>query len=132
VTVLLFQISAVSLVSLACGRFARLMGQAGVIGEIFGGILLGPSVFGRFAPSLFGRLLNTRGLVELVVLNIAYSVGVFSQTFFTMMVVMALVTTATTVPILNLLRVSTVGVGRDSSLDHASATTPTDLRRPFQ
>jgi len=50
-----------------------------------------------------GALLNTRGLVELVVLNIAYNAGVFSPTLFTMLVVMALVTTMITTPILNLL-----------------------------
>lgn len=48
-----------------------------------------------------GALLNTRGLVELVVLNIAYNAHVFSPTLFTMLVVMALVTTMMTVPILN-------------------------------
>lgn len=52
-----------------------------------------------------GALLNTRGLVELVVLNIAYNFGAFSQTLFTMMVVMALITTMCTAPILNLLGV---------------------------
>ena len=50
-----------------------------------------------------GVLLNTRGLVELIVLNIGYSVGVFSPTLFTMLVVMALVTTMCTTPLLNLL-----------------------------
>jgi Kef-type K+ transport system membrane component KefB len=49
--------------------------------------------------------LNTRGLVELIVLNIAYNVGVFSPTLFTMLVVMALVTTMLTSPILKLLKV---------------------------
>lgn len=52
-----------------------------------------------------GVLLNTRGLVELIVLNIAYNAGVFSPTLFTMMVVMALATTIMTTPILNLLGV---------------------------
>jgi Kef-type K+ transport system membrane component KefB len=52
-----------------------------------------------------GALLNTRGLVELVVLNIAYKAHVFSATLFTMFVVMALVTTMMTTPILNLLGV---------------------------
>src|SRR6202046_2133123 len=50
-----------------------------------------------------GALLNTRGLVELIVLNIAYTVGAFSPTLFTMMVVMALLTTMSTTPLLNLL-----------------------------
>jgi len=50
-----------------------------------------------------GALLNTRGLAELIVLNIAYDVGAFSPTLFTMMVVMALVTTMSTAPVVNLL-----------------------------
>jgi Kef-type K+ transport system membrane component KefB len=50
-----------------------------------------------------GALLNTRGLVELIVLNIAYNAHVFSPTLFTMLVVMALVTTMITTPALNLL-----------------------------
>jgi Kef-type K+ transport system membrane component KefB len=58
-----------------------------------------------------GALLNTRGLVELIVLNIAYNAGVFSSTLFTMLVVMALVTTAITTPILNALGVT--GVDKD-------------------
>ncbi len=48
-----------------------------------------------------GALLNTRGLVELVVLNIAYNAKIFSPTLFTMLVVMALVTTMMTTPLLN-------------------------------
>jgi Kef-type K+ transport system membrane component KefB len=52
-----------------------------------------------------GALLNTRGLVELIVLNIAYNAGVFSPTLFTMLVVMALVTTMLTSPILRLLKI---------------------------
>lgn len=52
-----------------------------------------------------GALLNTRGLVELIVLNIAYSVGAFSTTLFTMLVVMALVTTMCTNPILNYMNI---------------------------
>ncbi len=54
----------------------------------------------RSAAAL-GALLNTRGLVELIVLNIAYNVGAFSPTLFTMLVVMALVTTIATTPLLN-------------------------------
>ena len=50
-----------------------------------------------------GALLNTRGLVELIVLNIAYTVDAFIPTLFTMLVVMALVTTMLTAPILTLL-----------------------------
>jgi Kef-type K+ transport system membrane component KefB len=52
-----------------------------------------------------GALLNTRGLVELIVLNIAYSAHVFSPALFTMLVIMALFTTMITTPMLNLLAV---------------------------
>jgi Kef-type K+ transport system membrane component KefB len=62
----------------------------------------------RYAVAL-GALLNTRGLVELVVLNIAYNAHVFSPTLFTMLVVMALVTTMITTPILNLLGIEDRG-----------------------
>jgi Kef-type K+ transport system membrane component KefB len=48
-----------------------------------------------------GVLMNTRGLMELVVLNIGLDLGVISPTLFTMMVVMALVTTLATSPALH-------------------------------
>ena len=48
-----------------------------------------------------GALLNTRGLVELVVLNVGLDIGVLSPALFTMMVVMALTTTLMTAPQLN-------------------------------
>jgi Kef-type K+ transport system membrane component KefB/nucleotide-binding universal stress UspA family protein len=47
-----------------------------------------------------GILMNTRGLMELIVLNIALDLGVIDPTFFTMMVIMALVTTFMTTPLL--------------------------------
>jgi Kef-type K+ transport system membrane component KefB len=46
-----------------------------------------------------GALLNTRGLVELIVLNIAYDAHVFSATLFTMLISMALITTMMTAPL---------------------------------
>jgi len=51
-----------------------------------------------------GVLMNTRGLVELVVLNIGYDLGILSGRIFTMMVLMALVTTFMTGPLLSLVR----------------------------
>jgi Sodium/hydrogen exchanger family len=50
-----------------------------------------------------GVLMNTRGLMELIVLNIGYELGVISPTLFAMLVLMALVTTFMTTPILHLL-----------------------------
>ena len=47
-----------------------------------------------------GILMNTRGLIELVVLNIGFDIGVISPALFTMMVLMALVTTFITTPLL--------------------------------
>jgi Kef-type K+ transport system membrane component KefB len=44
--------------------------------------------------------MNTRGLMELVVLNIGYDLGILSPRVFTMLVVMALVTTFMTGPLL--------------------------------
>lgn len=49
--------------------------------------------------STIGVLMNTRGLMELVVLNIGYDLGVISPRVFTMLVIMALVTTFATAPI---------------------------------
>lgn len=49
-----------------------------------------------------GALMNTRGLVELVALNIGYDLGILSPSIFAMLVLMALVTTFLTGPLLNL------------------------------
>ncbi len=71
----------------------------------FGGTLVAARVTGmnwRDAAGL-GVLMNTRGLMELIVLNIGLDLGVISPTLFTMMVIMALVTTLATTPALQLL-----------------------------
>jgi Kef-type K+ transport system membrane component KefB len=65
-----------------------------------------------------GTLMNTRGLMELIVLNIGLDLQVISPTLFAMMVVMALVTTLTTAPVLQVLMPSTAAEdtsGRASS-----------------
>lgn len=49
-----------------------------------------------------GVLMNTRGLVELIVLNLGYDLGILSPRIFAMMVLMALVTTFMTGPLLQL------------------------------
>lgn len=68
-TLLIFQIAAVLLVSLGCGWVARRFGQARVIGEIVGGILIGPSVFGRLAPHASAVLLPPSSLGSFDVLS---------------------------------------------------------------
>jgi Kef-type K+ transport system membrane component KefB len=57
----------------------------------------------NMAASL-GILMNTRGLMELIVLNIGLELGVISPELFAMMVIMALVTTMATTPVLHLLK----------------------------
>jgi Kef-type K+ transport system membrane component KefB len=49
-----------------------------------------------------GALMNTRGLVELIALNIGYDLGILPPEIFAMMVLMALTTTFMTGPLLNL------------------------------
>ncbi|HZN03728.1 MAG TPA: cation:proton antiporter [Candidatus Polarisedimenticolia bacterium] len=50
-----------------------------------------------------GVLMNTRGLMELVILTIGLEIGVLSPTLFAMMVFMALVTTVMTAPLLGVI-----------------------------
>jgi Kef-type K+ transport system membrane component KefB len=72
----------------------------------FGGSTLAARVTGlgwRESMAL-GVLMNTRGLMELVVLNIGLDLKLVSPTLFAMLVTMALVTTLATTPILHLLR----------------------------
>lgn len=69
----------------------------------FGGSALAARLVGlnwREAGAI-GILMNTRGLMELIVLNIGLDLGVISPTLFTMMVIMALVTTFITTPLLH-------------------------------
>jgi len=77
---------------------------AAVVGKMGGAVLAARWTGQSWQNAMaLGALLNTRGLVELIVLNIAYSAHVFSPTLFTMLVVMALITTMMTSPVLNLL-----------------------------
>jgi Kef-type K+ transport system membrane component KefB len=68
----------------------------------FGGSTLAARVTGSGwrEASAIGVLMNTRGLMELIVLNVGLDLGVISPTLFTIMVFMALVTTFATTPIL--------------------------------
>ncbi len=71
----------------------------------FGGTLAAARLAGhrwRQAATL-GTLMNCRGLTELIVLNTGRQLGILSPGLFTMFVLMALVTTAVTVPVLRLL-----------------------------
>jgi Kef-type K+ transport system membrane component KefB len=56
--------------------------------------------FGWRESSAIGVLMNTRGLVELVLLNVGLDIGILSPSLFAMLVLMALVTTGMTTPLL--------------------------------
>ena len=75
-----------------------------VIGKFFGSALAAKFVGQSWRNSLIiGALMNTRGLMELIVLNIGLALGVLTTEVFTMMVIMALVTTFMTGPALDLI-----------------------------
>src|SRR6266540_4279563 len=73
------------------GKWAGAMGAARLTG------------FSVRDSSVIGALMNTRGLTELIVLNIGLELGVITPALFTMLVIMALVTTFMTGPALRLL-----------------------------
>ncbi|MEH2126854.1 cation:proton antiporter [Nostoc sp.] len=87
--------------------------------------------------SALGWLMNTRGLTELIVLNIGLELGVISPLIFTMLVIMALVTTFMTSPLLEwtypkkLIRLDVV----EPELEAQTATSATDAEtyiRPYR
>jgi Kef-type K+ transport system membrane component KefB len=81
-------------------------------------VILTGSILGKIVPvyvggrlcgfdhpqsSILGALMNTRALMELIVLNIGYDLGFIPQKVFTMLVIMAVATTVMTGPILKVL-----------------------------
>jgi nucleotide-binding universal stress UspA family protein len=80
-----------------------------IIAVAVGGKFCGVSLAGKWfgmswrQSSLLGVLMNTRGLMELIILNIGLTFGVLSKELFAMMVVMALATTFMTTPLMRLL-----------------------------
>ncbi len=86
------------------------LGDLGWLGVILAAAILGkiiPVYFGaRIAgfdhprSMVLGTLMNTRALMELIVLNIGYDMGFLPQKVFTMLVIMAVVTTVMTGPLL--------------------------------
>ena len=71
----------------------------------FGGSALAARMVGQSWKDSFsiGVLMNTRGLMQLIVLNIGYDLGILTPEIFAMMVLMALVTTFMTGPALDLI-----------------------------
>jgi Kef-type K+ transport system membrane component KefB len=84
---------------IACG----LIIAVAIAGKLGGSLIAARSagISWRQATAI-GILMNTRGLMQLVVLNLGLELGVITPTVFAMMVVMALVTTFMTTPLLAL------------------------------
>ena len=83
-----------------CGIFILVAVTGKFVGGAFTARILGES----WKDSLsIGVLMNTRGLMELIVLNIGYEMGILPPPIFVMLVIMALVTTFMTTPALSLI-----------------------------
>jgi Kef-type K+ transport system membrane component KefB len=87
---------------IACGLIIVVATVGKVAGTTLAGRVTGMSW--RDASGL-GVLMNTRGLMQLIVLNVGLDLGVISPTLFAMMVLMALATTLATAPILRRLNI---------------------------
>jgi nucleotide-binding universal stress UspA family protein len=92
---------------IASGRMWAVAGMitaAAVVGKIGGTYFVARwAKMGRRESLALGALMNTRGLMELVILNLALQVHAITADVFSMMVVMTLVTTAMTSPLLRIL-----------------------------
>jgi Kef-type K+ transport system membrane component KefB len=75
-----------------------------IVGKLFGAAIAARvSGLDWRSSAVIGVLMNTRGLTELIVLNLALEKGVISEALFAMLVIMALVTTFMAGPLLKLL-----------------------------
>jgi K+:H+ antiporter len=88
-----------------------------IAGKLFGSALAArlTGMSGREALAV-GTLMNTRGLMELVILNIGLDIGVLSPALYSIMVAMALITTMMTAPMLRLLRLRPAEAGTPAVL----------------
>ena len=78
-----------------------------IIGKLAGSALTARIIGRTWKDSLsIGALMNTRGLMELIVLNIGYDLGVLGPEIFSIMVLMALFTTFMTGPLLDFINFS--------------------------
>ncbi len=81
--------------------FAAAVSVAAIVGK-FGGCAIAAKLSGftNRESSCIGVMMNTRALMELIVINVGYDLGVIPRGVFCMLVIMALVTTIMTAPIL--------------------------------
>ena len=84
---------------LLCGVIVLVATAGKLGGTLFAARLTGLGWVDSFA---LGALMNTRGLMELIALNLGYELGILSSRAFAMLVLMALATTFATGPLLSL------------------------------
>ena len=84
---------------LICGLIILVATAGKLGGSMLAARLTGTAWADAFA---LGALMNSRGLMELIALNVGYELGILTPRIFAMMVLMALVTTFTTGPLLSL------------------------------
>ena len=88
--------------SCGCSRSSLIV--VAIVGKLFGATIAARLTgFDWRSSAVIGTLMNTRGLTELIVLNLALEKGVISEALFAMLVIMALVTTFMAGPVLKLL-----------------------------
>ena len=101
--------------------------SAGKIFPSYGGARLGGC--GKRQSATIAALLNTRGLTELIALNVGLTSGIINRTMFTILVMMALVTTVMTAPLLALVdRVRWPGDGAGTAAPGRIAGRPRGAR----
>ena len=92
------------LTSLSDWSWLAVVLTAAIFGKIIPVYVAGrASGFNSQEAAVLGSLMNTRGLMELIVLNIGFDMGFIPQNVFTMLVIMAVVTTIMTGPLLRIL-----------------------------
>ncbi|WP_066377365.1 MULTISPECIES: cation:proton antiporter [unclassified Anabaena] len=117
---------------------------AAVLAVAIAGKYIGTYAAARFngiskrEASALGWLMNTRGLTELIVLNIGLELGVISPLLFTMLVIMALVTTFMTSPLLEwtypkkLIKLDVVEPAPETHTSFTTTTTGEVYVRPYR
>jgi Kef-type K+ transport system membrane component KefB/nucleotide-binding universal stress UspA family protein len=115
-----------------------------VLAVAIAGKYVGTYVAARFSgvnnreASALGWLMNTRGLTELIVLNIGLELGVITPLLFTMLVIMALVTTFMTSPLLEwtypkkLIRLDVIDTEPEEEIATDIIATSEGYNRPYR
>ncbi|HYV04159.1 MAG TPA: cation:proton antiporter [Blastocatellia bacterium] len=98
--------------------YAAVIIALAVVGK-WGGSMISARINGMTwrESAAIGVLMNTRGLVELVILNIGLDLGILSPALFSIMVLMALVTTLMTTPLIKFIYPESIAAGSRTQAD---------------